>query len=217
MTPVGRRKRRLCWVHRAPVLGLVCALASVSALWFAHADVVLAAPTVDELADNVRAAVGARPVEMGFRQDVTLQVLFLKWRFHADVYRRGDEIELTVYDAPRFLEDDVSVSLLEVSEGFDHFDLRLVDEIRRNGDVFYVLEGEARAAGGARGGKIWVNGRTWLVEQAVLDYPWGSLTLEQTFQSINGYIVLREQQASVNRLGAQMTVLYSNYWFADED
>lgn len=187
------------------------------AIMFALAGAVFAAPTIEEIRDNVRGTVGTRPEVIGFRQDVELRVLILSWRFHADVVRRGDEIELTVYNKPSLIGDDVSASLLEVSEGIDQFDLELVDEVHRNGDVFYVVEGKARTASGAREGKIWINGRTWLVEQAVLDYPWGSVTLDQTFQTVDGYTVLREQHASVNRLGARMTVRYSDFWFADED
>lgn len=183
----------------------------------AQAGTVLAAPTVDEITDNVRRAVGARPAVMGFRQDVELRVLILSWRFHADVVRRGDDIELTVYNQPSLIGDDVSASLLEVSEGIDDFDLQLVDEVNRNGDVFYVLEGTSRTALGAQSGTIWINGRTWLVEHAVLEYPWGSLTLDQSFHSVDGHTVLQEQHASVNRLGARMTVRYGDYWFADED
>lgn len=200
-----------------PVIGFVCALAVMWACVCAFGDGAWAAPTVDELAANVRAATVVRPAEMGFRQDISLQVLFLRWRFYADVVRRGDHLELTVYDAPGFLDGDVSASLLELSEGLDNFDLRLVEEILRNNDAIYVLEGESRMAGGARSGRVWVNARTWLIEQAELEYPWGTMSVEQHFDTVNGFIVLREQHASVNRLGARMTVRYSDYWFAGED
>ncbi len=192
----------------------MCALAVFWALLCASGPAALAAPSVEELVANVRHATGARPAEMRFRQDVTLQVLFLRWRFHADVTRRGDRIQVTLHGAPGFIDDDVSASLLEVSEGLDHFDLRFVEEIRRGADVLYVLQGTSRLEEGARGGMIWVNARTWLVEKAELKYPWGDITLQQTFQTVDGYTVLHEQDASVSRLGARMTVRYSDYAFA---
>lgn len=195
------------------LLGAACALAVLCTL-LAAPGTGAAAPSVDEVVLNVRGAAGVRPEAMRFRQDITLEVLFLRWNFHADVTRSGDRVELVLHNAPGFIDEDVSASLLEVSEGLDHFDLRLVDEIRRGGDVVYVLQGVPRREGGARGGRIWVNARTWLVEKAELEYPWGMLEVEQTFQNINGYTVLREQKASVSRLGARMTVRYSDYWFA---
>lgn len=207
----------MVWMRPVPVLGFVCALAVMWASLCAFGGGASAAPSIEELTANVRKAAGVRPAVMGFRQDISLQVLFLRWRFYADVVRRGDELELTVHDAPGFLDGDVSASLLELSEGLDNFDLRLVDEIRRNNDVIYVLEGTSRIAGGARSGRIWVNARTWLIEQAELDYPWGTMSVEQEFDTVNGFIVLREQHASVNRLNARLTVRYNDYWFAGED
>lgn len=200
-----------------PVLGIVCALAFVWATLLGVADDALAAPTVDELVANVSRATGARPAVMGFRQYVTLRALLFEWKFYADVAQRGDRVELTVHDAPAFLDDDISVSLLDVSEGLEKYDLRFVEETRVNGELFYVLEGEPRAAGGVQRGRVWVNARNWLVERAELEYPWGKLSLEQRFETVDGYVVLAEQHASVNRLGARLTVRYGDYWFAGQE
>lgn len=175
---------------------------------------VWAAPTIDELMANVRHATGGRPAKMGFRQYVTLQALFFRWQFHADVVRQDDQLHVTVYNAPSFVGGDFSGSLLEVSEGLDNFDLQLVDEVLLNGERYYVVDGVSRVEGGARRGKIWINARTWLVERAELEYPWGTLTIEQRFRVVNGYVVLSEQQASVSRLGARARVRYDDYWFA---
>ncbi len=73
----------------------------------------------------------------------------------------------------------------------------------------------SRAACGAV--VVWVNARNWLVERAELEYPWGKLSLEQRFETVDGYVVLAEQHASVNRLGARLTVRYGDYWFAGQE
>jgi len=195
-------------------MGFVCALALATALWLGAAEEARAAVTVEELVANTRRASGARPPEMGFRQHVTLQALFLRWQFYADVVRRGDQVEIAVHGAPSFLGDDMTVSLLEVSEGLDNFDLRPAGEERINGHHYYVVEGQSRVASGARRGRIWVNAQSWLVERAELEYPWGTLLIEQRFRTVNGYVVLAEQQASVSRLGVRMTVRYDDYWFS---
>lgn len=197
-----------------PAVGIVCVCALLCAFWLAAPDKAKAAVTVEELVANVRQAAGTRPPEMGFRQQITLQALILRWQFSADVVRRDDTVQIQVHGAPSFVDENVTASLLEVSEGLDNFDLRLVDEVRMGGQQYYVVEGVSRVANGARRGKIWVNAQSWLVERAELEYSWGTLTVEQRFRTVNGYVVLAEQQASVSRLGARMTVRYENYWFA---
>lgn len=182
-------------------------------------------PSPERILSNVQAVAVQLPREMGFRQDVVLRTnVLLGGSFHADVTRHDDVIDVIVHDRPWFLSEDVSVSLLEVSEGLEQFDLALIDEISSNGDPIYVLEGTRRAGvtRGALEGKIWVNGRTWLVDKAELAYDWGNMAVEQTFQTENGYIVLREQRATADTtfLGlavrADMTVQYQDYWFAND-
>lgn len=180
---------------------------------FGGADGVRAEPTVDEIAAHVRAATGAGPERMRFRQDVELQLFLFRWSFYSDVVRDEDGIDVQVHGAPSFLSPDVSASLLEVSEGLDGFELRLVDVLGEGDGTYYVVQGEAKTkgGGGASSGTIWVNGRTWLVEKATLQYPWGAMTVEQTFQTVNGYTLLKEQIATVDRLGAKLRVQYGGY------
>lgn len=176
-----------------------------------------AQPSVDEIVANVRMVSGERPERFSFRQDIELRVLFLRWTFYTDVRRSGDAIDVQVHGAPGFLSTDVSASLLEVSEGLDGFTLEFVEQVERGGDVLYVLRGQAKPEnrGGARGGTIWVNGRTWLVDEAVLHYEWGNMTLQQTFETVNGFTLLRQQHASVDRLGGRLRVQYGGYSFGE--
>lgn len=173
-------------------------------------------PTLEQIVANVRAATGGVPERMSFRQDIELRVLLFRWSFHADVTQDGSDIEVHMHGAPRFLERDVTTSLLEVSEGLDGFDLELVERGTTNeGDPFYVVRGAAPAERehGASGGTIRIDGRTWLVEEAELHYSWGNMTVQQSFQTINGYTLLKEQQATVDRLGAKLLVQYGGYSF----
>lgn len=190
-------------------LGLLCC--GLSLLFGVPA--VGARPSVDEIVANVRSAVANQPTRYSFRQDIELRVLILRWRFHADVRRDGDRIDVQVHDAPGFLSPDIAATLLEVSEGLDGFTLKLVAKTERGGDVYYVVEGVSTLQEGARSGTIWVNARTWLIDEAVLKYDWGNLTVQQRFQTINGYTLLREQHAAVDRLGGKLRVQYGGYSF----
>lgn len=175
-----------------------------------------ARPAIDEIVKNVRVAAGNRPEQYSFRQDIDFRVFILRWRFHADVVRDGPDIDVTIHGAPGFISpSDISVSLLEVSEGLDDFTLRFVEETERDGERYYLVEGTSNLSHGARGGFIWINTHTWLVDEALLEYEWGNLTLQQTFQTINGYTLLKEQQASVDRLGGKLQVQYGGYSFGE--
>lgn len=202
------------WARRGFVALLSCLLFSAFSI-VSGPSVAAAHPSVDEIIANVRAASGEQPERIVFRQDIELRVLVFRWTFYTDVTRTGDTIEVQVHGAPSFLSPDVPASLLEVSEGLDGFTMEFVEQVDRNGTVLYVLRGTAKAGnrGGARGGTIWVNGRTWLVDEAILEYDWGNLTLQQTFQTVNGFTLLREQYASVDRLGSKLRVQYGGYSF----
>lgn len=217
-------------VFNAPSFGLVLvALLTVSGLMPADALAAIAdppgiqtsagggaGPSLEQIVANVRTATGGLPGRVSFRQDIELRVLLFRWSFHADVTQKGRDIEVHMHGAPRFLEPDVTTSLLEVSEGLDGFDLELVERgTTSEGDPFYVVRGTAPAGrqSGATGGTIRIDGRTWLVEEAELHYSWGNMTVRQSFQTINGYTLLKEQQATVDRLGAKLLVQYGGYSF----
>lgn len=210
---VGARARTLrSWARGsfiAPLFGFVAFVASALLLGAAPAG----AAQLDEILTNVRAATQPVPARVAFRQDVELRVFLFRWSFHADVVRDETGISVEVHGAPKFLSPDISVSLLELSEGLDGFDLELVEQSERRGEPVYVLRGTARegADGGARGGTITVNGRSWLIEQAELQYPWGAMTVEQTFQRVDGFTLLKEQHATVDVLGAKLRVHYGGY------
>ncbi len=206
----GPRPRLLRSVARGPVVVLLC----LGVSWAA-----LGAPSVDEVVANLGRASGQLPAEMGFRQDVQLHVLFLTWKFYSDVVRRDGKYIVETRGAPDFLPSDISASLLEVSEGLSNYDFELVgQEVNSTGDPIYRLTGRRRqGAEGAHGGTLWVNGRTWRVERAVLEYDWGTLDVEQEFQRLSGYTVLRSQRAAASRLGARLTVEYRDYWFGNDD
>lgn len=191
---------------------LLCLVASILAVSIG-ADFVRANPTPEEIVANVKSVTGSGPERVTFRQDVELRVFLFRWSFHSDVVRDADGIRMEVHGAPSFLSPDVSASLLELSEGLEGFDLKFVESRHDEGETYYIVEGTAKTAGGggALGGTIWVNGRTWLIERATLQYSWGSMTVEQTFQTVNGYTLLREQIATVDRLGAKMRVQYGGY------
>jgi len=176
-----------------------------------------AAPSVEDVMANIQHALGQLPPDMGFRQHVVLQVLLFSWRFHSDVVRRGGEYFVETRGAPSFLPPDVMASLVQVHLGLDDYDLDVVgEEVNGNGEPVYVLAGRRRGPGqGAVGGALWVNGHTWLVEKAVLDYDWGTLEVQQEFHRVDGYTVLRAQRAAANRLGARLTVEYADYWFGN--
>lgn len=175
-------------------------------------------PAVEEIVANVRTATAGRPVKMTFRQDVELRVLFFRWTFHADVVQDGSTIDVHMHGAPGFLAPDVTASLLELSEGLGDFDLEFVEQGIADGDAYYVLRGSAKAGhgGAATGGTVRVNGRTWLVDRATLHYAWGNMSVEQSFQTIDGYTVLREQYATVDRMGAKLRVQYGGYSFEQQ-
>lgn len=209
---VGARARTLrSWARGslvAPLFGLAAAVMLV--LWMSAAPVE-AGVGLEDIVANVRAATSPMPKRMSFRQDVELRVLLFRWSFHADVVRDETGIAVEVHGAPSFLSPDVSVSLLELSEGLDGFDLELVEMDASGGEPLYVLQATARAEGGARGGTVTVNGNSWLIERAVLRYSWGTMTVEQTFQRVDGFILLKEQNATVDVLGAKLRVQYGGY------
>ncbi|HEY8417496.1 MAG TPA: hypothetical protein VIK93_05625 [Limnochordales bacterium] len=177
------------------------------------------APDVEDVVANLNRAAGLLPADMGFRQDVQLQLFFITWRFYSDVVRRNGEFQVTTYGKPGFLSDDVPTTLLQLHTGIDEFDLELVgEETNSNGDPLYVLEGRRRVPGpGAQAGKLWVNGRTWLAEKAWLEYDWGTLDVEQEFQEVDGYTVLRAQRARSSLVGTRLVVEYRDYWFGNDD
>ncbi|MBO8142574.1 MAG: hypothetical protein H0Z37_10445 [Firmicutes bacterium] len=196
----------------------LCGGAWAVILWLGLTGSALGAPSVEEVVANVSRASGQRPAVMGFRQELRLQVLVFTWDFYADVVRQGDDIRVTLHGAPGFLSPDVTASLLDVGEALEEFDVRLVEEqVNDDGDPLYVLEATRRhrEGQGALGGQVWVNGRTWLVEEAVLEYPWGTLHVRQQFQQVDGYTVLKEQHATASRLGARLWVQYRDYWFGN--
>lgn len=176
-----------------------------------------AAPTVEGVLANLGSFTALLPPEMGFRQHIQLQVLFLTWRFHSDVVRQDGEFHVQTSGAPDFLSPDVPAALLELNAGLDDYELELLEhETNSAGDPVYVLSGRRRGQGpGAQAGTVWVNGRTWLVEKAVLEYDWGTLEVQQEFHQVDGYTVPRSQQAKASRLGARLVVEYRDYWFGN--
>jgi len=177
------------------------------------------APAVEEVVANLQRAAGLLPADMSFRQDVQLTLFFLSWRFYSDVVRRNGEFQVATYGKPGFLSDDVPITLLQLHTGIDAFDLELVgEETNGYGDPLYVLEGRRRVPGpGAQTGKLWVNGRTWLAEKAWLQYDWGTLEVEQEFQELEGYTVLRLQRARSSFMDSRLVVEYKNYSFGNDD
>ena len=180
---------------------------------------VLGAPSVEDIVANLSRAGSQLPAEMGFRQDVHVRVLFLMWKFHSLVVRQNGEYLVETRGAPDFLPEGFMASLLDVGDALTNYDLELVGEEKNaNGEPVYQVAGRRRGgSAGALGGTFWVNGRTWLVEKAVLEYDWGTLELQQDFHQVNGYTVLRSQRAATSHLGARLTVEYRDYWFGNDD
>lgn len=177
------------------------------------------APSVEEIVVNVSRAAGHLPAEMGFRQEVQLRVLFLMWKFQSLVVRQNGEYLVETRGAPDFLPQGFMASLLEVGDALTNYELEIVGEERNGrGEPVYRLTGRRRhGSQGALGGILWINGQTWLVERATLEYDWGTLELHQEFHKVGGYTVLRSQRATASLLGARLTVEYQDYWFGNDD
>jgi len=211
---MGDRSGVRPWLLRALVRG-----AWVVFLCLGLSRAAFGAPSVEEIVTNLSRAGSQLPAEMGFRQDVHVRVLFLMWKFHSLVVRQNGQYLVETWGAPDFLPPGFMASLVEIGDALDNYDLELVGEEKNaNGEPVYRLTGRRRHGWeGALGGTLWVNGRTWLVERAVLEYDWGTLEVQQDFHQVNGYTVLRSQRASASRMGARVTVEYRDYWFGNDD
>src|SRR5690606_24921331 len=174
--------------------------------------------TLEEILRRVERNSSQPAGDYGFRQDITLSWLLFSWYFYSEVVSREEGLTVRTFNAPRFVPEEISNALIDVTGHLDRFQLELEGTtVGDDGVVRYVIAGERRPeyATGAEGGRIWVREDTWLITRMEIRYPWGRLDIEQDHQIIEGYAFPRRQVVRVSPLDASMTVDYKEFWFAE--
>jgi len=169
-------------------------------------------PGVDEIVRQVE-QMARIPNHVRMNQSVVARALLFTWRFNSVLEYVGDELTATTQGAPSFVPKTFPVELVSLGQTMPLFDLKVISESDENG--FIVLGGPRSDydGTGAEEATFTVDPADWLVKRATAKYAWGTLTLEQEFDSVEGYMLLRRQKATVRPLGLVVDVEYSNYSF----
>ena len=211
------RNRPKAWVLTGLMLwGFLAVFLGLSASRAAHAMDMETPLKVDEILRRVQEATGPVPKRVAFQQDVRLTLAFFSWDFMTEVERIDGKVHVRTIGAPSLLPENLTGSLLDVTEALNDFELTSYTVERGpQGEPIYVLEGRRRPelTAGAEEGKIWVNGHTWQVEQVEARYPWGRVRVVQKYDRVEGHRVVVYQQAYLEPWRAELEVSYKNYRF----
>ena len=201
------------------------ALFSVGAVWAIIAALMIFAAgrparaaepgDVEDIVHRVE-AVSRIPANVRMEQSVVARVLLFSWRFTSVLEYVDGELTATTQGAPSFVPETFPVDLVRLGQALSLFDLRVVEGPDENG--FIVLSGPRSGydGTGAQEATFMIDPSDWLVKRASAKYPWGTLSLEQEFDSFDGRMLLRRQKGSVRPLGLTVEVEYSNHTFVDE-
>lgn len=171
------------------------------------------AAELHDVAEIVRKVESASqfPAQVRMHQSVVARLLLITWRFTSVLEYVEGQLKATTTGAPAFVPEDFPVDLVSLSRALPLFDLKLISEADDNG---FVVIGGPRPDYDGRGAEeatFRIDPSDWLVKRASAKYDWGTLTLEQEFDSFNGYMLLRRQKATVLPYGLVVDVEYSDY------
>lgn len=189
----------------------------IGALWLSTQWGYASEMTINEVLGQMAAQETMRAHTIRFEQHISLRALIFRWAFVNTVEKVGDRIRVESGDgAPGFVPQDATTDLLDVQQAFGDFTLTLVGrEESATGVLHYVIDGDRNddRPQGARSGRMWIHPTTWVVEKAELRYPWGTLTVEQSYRREGERLVLDRQHAVARPLGVRMDIEYRAYWF----
>lgn len=174
---------------------------------------------IDEILARLEAAHDLTSSTVKFIMDIDVRTRLGSSSFKANVEKKGDVATIQTRDAPWFVPDEITSTLVEIDGMLSDFDMRL-DEVTNVPGVgkVYVVSGRRKAgvSTGAKDGKIWISAESWRVTRAEAHYWWGSLKAELVYGTYKGRVVVTRQVAEINPLGIWLNVRYSNYQFGDE-
>lgn len=152
------------------------------------------------------------PLGLRFNQRVTLKAFLGVWSFESDLEWQGDLFAVTTTGAPRFVPDTLPEDLVELAQAPSLFDLDRVDSLDAESGIL-VLSGPRKGynGSGAKEATFWIDTARWLVTRAQADYKWGTLSVEQTYRTHDGYYFLKEQNARISPFGFTLEVEYGDY------
>lgn len=173
--------------------------------------------TLDQVLEQMAAQPTMRAHTLGFEQHVSIRALVFRWSFVNKVEKVGDRIRVDAGDgAPGFVPQEATTDLLDLQQAFDDFVLNLVGrEESADGIWHYVIDGTRKddSPQGVRSGRMWIDPEAWVVAKAELRYPWGTLTVDQSYRQEEGRLVLDRQHAVARPLGVRLDIEYRAYWF----
>lgn len=203
-------RRRFRWVSV-----VICALMA-SALIACFARNVQASDSVmaEEVLSRMRLAM-VQPDYNTFRQEVDLRGILGRWRFTTTVERKGQRVNVETKGAPAFVPPEFLPDLADFEKALADFRLEYKGRERLGDTPCLVMKGVRRPGlyTGALEGKIWIDENEYLIRRTEARYSWGVVSVEHTYVAMQGFVLLKRQDATISPLAMRLTVTYEDYCF----
>jgi len=147
------------------------------------------------------------------RQLYRVEVLGLAWEFSAWVTKENGTVTVQAEGAPWFLPGTLRLAAVEAFQLLEGYEPSLAGTLRLDdGREVWLVEAVPRdPTQGARRVRFWVERDTGQVTHLELEYGWGLLVIDQTYQQVGPYTVLDTQHVQVRPLGIRVEVRYRDY------